>query len=150
MVQLDAGNATWLLKVSRRDGSCRQTPPSCVQNTGASRSEKKSRPHKYPTSIGSQASSLFQNKPDLYSLLKMASCLRLASLNAPRSSASIRASLQKANWLTRSVHRARGLPYDPKQGLGKFLSPPALETLVEYQEGLLERLNGELRSTSPH
>lgn len=79
----------------------------------------------------------------------MATCLRLVSSKTPRSSAVNLSSLQKSNWLRRNVHRARELPYKVEDGLGKFLPPPALKTLVEYQEGLLERLNHELRGMSP-
>lgn len=47
---------------------------------------------------------------------------------------------------SRNAHTGRPLPYSIEGGLGKFLPPPALETMVEYQDGLLERLNHELRS----
>ena len=48
------------------------------------------------------------------------------------------------------MHQAKQLPYPVEGGLGKFLSPDALRTLVEYQHGLLDRLNDELRSTYLH
>ncbi|KAF8974697.1 Manganese/iron superoxide dismutase [Flammula alnicola] len=74
----------------------------------------------------------------------MATCLRLATSNASRSS-SVLSALKKSNWRTRSIHARRELPYPPEGGLGKFLPPQALQTLIEYQDGLLERLNQELR-----
>ncbi|KAF9482012.1 hypothetical protein BDN70DRAFT_919454 [Pholiota conissans] len=76
----------------------------------------------------------------------MASCLRLVTPAASRSSAIKLTSFRTSKWATRSMHRARGLPYDIEKGLGNFLPPPALKTFVEYQEGLLERLNHELRT----
>jgi len=49
------------------------------------------------------------------------------------------------------VHMQRKqLPYPVEGGLGKFLPPDALKTLVEYQDGLLERLDQELQSMYPH
>ena len=48
------------------------------------------------------------------------------------------------------MHQRKPLPYPVEGGLGKFLPPDALKTLVEYQDGLLERLNQELRSMYPH
>ena len=41
----------------------------------------------------------------------------------------------------------RPLPYPIEGGLGNFLPPQSLQTLVDYQDGLLERLNQEIRST---
>ncbi|KAF8914128.1 Manganese/iron superoxide dismutase [Gymnopilus junonius] len=81
----------------------------------------------------------------------MASCLRLASPNASRSW-SVFSSL-KANVGRRYIHKPRELPYSVEEGLGNFLPPPALATLIEYQNGLLERLNQEIRndpSAEPH
>ncbi|KAJ3848417.1 hypothetical protein EV368DRAFT_68284, partial [Lentinula lateritia] len=50
--------------------------------------------------------------------------------------------------LTRGVHTAKPLPYDPKHGLGAFLPPEALRVVaIEYQQGLLDRLNDEVRGT---
>lgn len=46
---------------------------------------------------------------------------------------------------SRNVHQRRGLPYNIEEGLGEFLPPDALRTVVDYQEGLLERLNDEVR-----
>lgn len=51
---------------------------------------------------------------------------------------------------TRHAHTRRELPYPIEGGLGKFLPPEALQTLAEYQDGLLARLDDELLSTSLH
>ncbi|KAJ3861863.1 Manganese/iron superoxide dismutase [Lentinula novae-zelandiae] len=49
---------------------------------------------------------------------------------------------------TRRLHTAKPLPYDPAEGLGDFLPPEALKVVgVEYQKGLLDRLNEEVRGT---
>ncbi|KAJ3892604.1 Manganese/iron superoxide dismutase [Lentinula edodes] len=49
---------------------------------------------------------------------------------------------------TRALHTPKPLPYDPALGLGDFLPPPALHVVaVEYQKGLLDRLNEEVRGT---
>ncbi|KAJ3936870.1 MAG: manganese superoxide dismutase [Lentinula lateritia] len=49
---------------------------------------------------------------------------------------------------TRRLHTAKPLPYDPAKGLGDFLPPEALKVVgVEYQKGLLDRLNDEVRGT---
>ena len=46
----------------------------------------------------------------------------------------------------RDVHQLRQLPYSIDSGLGEFLSPEALRVLaVDYQSGLLQRLNDEVR-----
>ncbi|CAA7259497.1 unnamed protein product [Cyclocybe aegerita] len=73
----------------------------------------------------------------------MASCMRLASSKASWMSSVLSQSRQLAS---RSLHTRKPLPYPIEGGLGKFLPPPALETLVEYQDGLLERFNEEVRS----
>ncbi|CAK5262673.1 unnamed protein product [Mycena citricolor] len=45
-------------------------------------------------------------------------------------------------------HLPLPLPYSMKDGLGKFLPPPALETVaMDYQLGLLKRLTEEVRNT---
>lgn len=74
--------------------------------------------------------------------MNMASCLRLVSTNS-RTSSVLRSCLG-----TRNIHKRIPLPYPIADGLGKFLPPAALETLVEYQDGLLTRLNEEVRGTS--
>ncbi|KAJ4472100.1 hypothetical protein J3R30DRAFT_3298684 [Lentinula aciculospora] len=48
----------------------------------------------------------------------------------------------------RRMHVAKGLPYDVHKGLGDFLPPEALRVVgLEYQKGLLDRLNDEVRGT---
>ncbi|KAG6849633.1 hypothetical protein H0H93_006756 [Arthromyces matolae] len=50
--------------------------------------------------------------------------------------------------LSRNVHRRLNLPYPLEGGLGKFLPPEALKTVaVDYQEGLLNRLDDEVRGS---
>ena len=75
-------------------------------------------------------------------LLNMASCLRLVSTNSRT------LSVPRSRLGTRNVHKRIPLPYSIKDGLGRFLPPAALQTLVEYQDGLLSRLNEEVRGTS--
>lgn len=49
---------------------------------------------------------------------------------------------------SRNAHIRRELAYPIEKGLGEFLPPAALKTLaVEYQDGLLQRLNDEVRGT---
>ena len=71
----------------------------------------------------------------------MASCFRLVSTNSRTSSLGSRLG-------TRNIHRRISLPYSIEDGLGNFLPPAALQTLVEYQDGLLSRLNEEVRGMS--
>ncbi|KAG7096622.1 hypothetical protein E1B28_004039 [Marasmius oreades] len=48
----------------------------------------------------------------------------------------------------RALHTPVQLKYRLEEGLGEFLPPPALHTVaVEYQQGLLDRLNEEVRGT---
>ncbi|KAJ3819912.1 manganese superoxide dismutase [Lentinula raphanica] len=48
----------------------------------------------------------------------------------------------------RTLHTVKGLPYDVNKGLGDFLPPDALRVVgLEYQKGLLDRLNDEVRGT---
>lgn len=49
---------------------------------------------------------------------------------------------------TRNVHKVPPLQYPIEKGLGKFLPPLALKTVVEYQQGLLDRLNEEVKDTA--
>ncbi|KAI0079739.1 manganese and iron superoxide dismutase [Panus rudis PR-1116 ss-1] len=45
---------------------------------------------------------------------------------------------------SRRIHNLKDLPYDVEEGLGDFLPPPALKMIaIEYQQGLLDRLNDE-------
>ncbi|KAF9057777.1 Manganese/iron superoxide dismutase [Panaeolus papilionaceus] len=71
----------------------------------------------------------------------MSSSLRLVSSRLPRSPA-----IPFVFRWTRNIHHPRPLPYPVEGGLGKFLPPPALKTFTEYQDGLLQRLNDELRT----
>ena len=46
---------------------------------------------------------------------------------------------------TKRLHTLKPLPYPIERGLGKFLPPQALKVLqLEYQSGLLERLNEQI------
>lgn len=48
----------------------------------------------------------------------------------------------------RALHTVRPLPYALEEGLGRFMPPQALKTVaVEYMEGLVDRLNNEIRDT---
>lgn len=47
-----------------------------------------------------------------------------------------------------TVHRRKELPYPIEEGVGDFLPPNALKTVVEWQDGLLERLNEQIRGGS--
>ena len=47
---------------------------------------------------------------------------------------------------SRFIHHRKELPYPVENGLGDFLSPEALNMVaVEYQNGLLDRLNDQVR-----
>lgn len=62
-----------------------------------------------------------------------------------RSSSRLRA-CQLRPTLARNVHDVRLPPYKIEDGLGDFLSPDALRGIaVDYQEGLLQRLNELVR-----
>lgn len=46
----------------------------------------------------------------------------------------------------RALHQLRQLPYEIDQGLGDFLTPEGLRLIaVDYQQGLLTRLNEQLK-----
>lgn len=45
----------------------------------------------------------------------------------------------------RSLHDRRELAYPIEGGVGNFLPQEALRTVVEWQDGLLERLNEQVR-----
>lgn len=48
-----------------------------------------------------------------------------------------------------SLHRRRELEYPLENGVGDFLTPKGLHTIaVEWQEGLLQRLNDEVKGES--
>lgn len=56
---------------------------------------------------------------------------------------------RRRHWLSstsiRSLHVRRELPYPTDKGLGEFLPPAAVRTIVEWQDGLLERLNEQVK-----
>ncbi|ESK93615.1 manganese superoxide dismutase [Moniliophthora roreri MCA 2997] len=53
-----------------------------------------------------------------------------------------------SRWNLRALHTPKPLKYRIEEGLGEFLPPAAYRTVaVEYQQGLLERLNEEARGT---
>ena len=61
-------------------------------------------------------------------------------LTAPRCATGLR---QLAR---RNLHTRKELPYSIEDGLGNFMSPRTLQMVgVEYQQGLLDRLNDYLR-----
>lgn len=77
-------------------------------------------------------------------LLAGAASTQLRAVSASRVIApAARVSLQ---WIqSRHVHTRLELPYDIEKGLGEFLPPAALKTVaVEYQQGLLDRLNEQV------
>ena len=47
----------------------------------------------------------------------------------------------------RSLHTVRELPYPVEEGVGDFLPPAALKTVLEWQQGLLDRLNDQVKGT---
>lgn len=63
-------------------------------------------------------------------------------LNKASSSSSARH--LKSCWGTRRLHQRQALPYPIEEGLGNFLPPKALQVQLEYQDGLLERLNEQV------
>ncbi|KAF9468799.1 hypothetical protein BDZ94DRAFT_1317388 [Collybia nuda] len=69
----------------------------------------------------------------------------LTSSNVSRTTA---ASRLKSRWGTRNIHKRRSLLYPVEDGLGDFLPPAALKAVAEeYHDGLLQRLNEEVRGT---
>ena len=51
--------------------------------------------------------------------------------------------------VSRPLHTAKPLPYPVEGGLGEFLPPAAVKTIgVEYQQGLLDRLNEQVHGAS--
>ncbi|KAF8650365.1 hypothetical protein AX16_005261 [Volvariella volvacea WC 439] len=70
-----------------------------------------------------------------------------------RTSASSRLAASRWSWnlgaaQTRGIHERRALLYPVEEGLGEFLPPQALKAVgIEYQQGLLDRLNDEVRGT---
>ncbi|KAL0949824.1 hypothetical protein HGRIS_009860 [Hohenbuehelia grisea] len=73
--------------------------------------------------------------------------LRLASSRCARRATTYPRSLRPVI-PTRNLHKRRELPYPIAEGLGSFLPPQALQVVgIDYQNGLLERLNEEIRGT---
>ena len=51
----------------------------------------------------------------------------------------------------RCIHRLRELPYNIDEGVGDFLSPAALRMIaIDYQQGLLTRLNEQVKGLPCH
>lgn len=78
-------------------------------------------------------------------------CLRVQFMNPLcLASSSTRASVAssvnhfKSRWGTRRLHQRQPLPYPVEKGLGNFLPPKALKVQLDYQDGLLERLNEQV------
>ena len=71
--------------------------------------------------------------------------LRLAS--SSRSTAFTASKTCQTTWAPRRrLHTRKELPYKIEDGLGNFMSPRTLQMVaVEYQQGLLDRLNEECR-----
>ncbi|KZV71427.1 hypothetical protein PENSPDRAFT_577744 [Peniophora sp. CONT] len=75
----------------------------------------------------------------------------LASRRVATSSAATAATpTLRAQWTARRcLHVRRALPYAVEDGLAPLFTPEALQTIgVEYQQGLLDRLNDETRGTT--
>ncbi|KAI0637696.1 Manganese/iron superoxide dismutase [Trametes polyzona] len=74
--------------------------------------------------------------------------LRLAaSTSRAARHAAVRA--QACRVQSRELHRRKELSYPIEEGLGTFLPPPALKMIAEdYQQGLLDRLNDQVRGTA--
>jgi len=74
--------------------------------------------------------------------------LRLAASKSSHTTAAIYASTHIKRVLlgVRNLHERRALLYRIEDGLGDFLPPAALKVVaVDFQQGLLERLNDEVR-----
>jgi hypothetical protein len=74
--------------------------------------------------------------------------LRLAASKSSRTTAALYAStcIKRVPLDVRRLHQRRALLYHIEDGLGDFLPPAALKVVaVDFQEGLLERLNEEVR-----
>ncbi|KAG2013454.1 hypothetical protein CC2G_010367 [Coprinopsis cinerea AmutBmut pab1-1] len=74
----------------------------------------------------------------------MSSCIRLRLASSLR----LNSSFPRSRILSRKLHERRPLQYPIEGGLGNFLPPPALKTAVEWQTGLLDRLNEEVKGTA--
>ncbi|KAG8719388.1 hypothetical protein FRC08_002931 [Ceratobasidium sp. 394] len=71
------------------------------------------------------------------------------TLRAPTSVSPTSRIPKSVGWAaTRQLHERRALEYPIEDGLGDFLTPEGLKLIaVEWQEGLLERLNEEVKDT---
>ncbi|KAI8984987.1 Manganese/iron superoxide dismutase [Trametes punicea] len=75
-------------------------------------------------------------------------CLRLAA-NTSRASRLATVCRQARQVQSRALHRRRELSYPIEEGLGTFLPPHTLKMIAEdYQQGLLDRLNDQVRGTA--
>lgn len=71
--------------------------------------------------------------------------LRLAA----STSRAARAASRSCRVSSRALHQRRELSYPVEEGLGGFLPPHSLKMLAEdYQQGLLDRLNDQVRGAS--
>ncbi|KAH9918169.1 uncharacterized protein B0H18DRAFT_968520 [Fomitopsis serialis] len=75
--------------------------------------------------------------------------LRL-SASSSRGAARLVPACRHGRWVwSRKYHERKGLPYPIENGLGEFMSPEALKVVaLDYQNGLLERLNDQIRGAS--
>lgn len=70
--------------------------------------------------------------------------LRLATSKTSRSVPVV--SPLKSRWGSRNIHKRQDLQYPIENGFGEFLPPAALNAVaIDYQDGLLQRLNDEVR-----
>lgn len=75
-----------------------------------------------------------------------ATSLRLALASRSSASRTAQSHYKKSHWSARHVHSRVPLPYSIEEGLGDFLPPNALKVVaIDYQDGLLQRLNEEVR-----
>lgn len=69
-------------------------------------------------------------------------------LQLSASTRAARRSTHRSSVWSRCLHTRRELSYPIEGGLGDFLPPATLKMIaVEYQQGLLDRLNDEVKST---
>ncbi|KAH9843730.1 uncharacterized protein C8Q71DRAFT_11812 [Rhodofomes roseus] len=74
--------------------------------------------------------------------------LRLGATSS-RGAARLVPACKHGRWVrSRKYHERKALPYPIENGLGKFLSPASLKVIAsDYQNGLLDRLNDQVRGT---
>ncbi|CDO74139.1 hypothetical protein BN946_scf185043.g189 [Trametes cinnabarina] len=86
--------------------------------------------------------------PTLASSTMSSSALRLAS-STSRAARLALVRTQACRVPSRALHRRKELSYPLEGGLGKFLPPHTLQMIaVDYQQGLLDRLNDLIRGTA--